>query len=232
MNAASSAANSSDTLMVTRSMGCAPRTQLLYDLFSEISYLAVVRQGRRVLVARNRFLAAAPRHQIVEISRDAREPTGSARLRPVVEHLDLLDRDQSTRHHGVEERQECIDLLLGIDDLDHDRQILRQAQDLGGVNAARMAEADSPAQNRRPAQLHLPGLQHDRLVERQAFELVVLAEKYPQQNGVTRDLHVRPTSSSLSTRQGAHRSTRRSGTAIPKTRYCRRRAPIRHRSPS
>src|SRR5450759_1463174 len=45
------------------------------------------------------------------------------------------------------------------------------------------------AQNGGAGEMQLAGLQHDRLVERQAFEFVVFAEKNAEQNGVARELH-------------------------------------------
>src|SRR5579871_2374888 len=107
----------------------------------------------------------------------------------VLEDLHLLERDQAARHHPIEHRQERIDLLLRVDDLDHDRQVLGEAQDLGRVDVARMPEPDVPTQHRGAAELHFPGLEHDRLIERQALEFVVLAEEDAEQDGVARDVH-------------------------------------------
>ena len=65
-----------------------------------------------------------------------------------------------------------------------ERQILRQAQDLGGVQMARMAEAHRPAQHGGAGKAHLARLQHDRLVEGLMPGLVVLADEDAQQHGV------------------------------------------------
>jgi hypothetical protein len=54
---------------------------------------------------------------------------------------------ETARHHAIEHGQESVDLFLRVDDLDHDRQILRKTQDLCGVNTARMAESDMAAQD-------------------------------------------------------------------------------------
>jgi len=43
----------------------------------------------------------------------------------VLENLNLFYGDQTARHHAVEHWQECVDLVLRIDNLYHDRQILR-----------------------------------------------------------------------------------------------------------
>ena len=76
------------------------------------------------------------------------------------------------------------DLLLNVHDLDDERQVLRQSQDLGGVQMARMAEAHRSAQHGGAGKTHLAGLQHDGLVERPVAGLVVLADEDAQQHGV------------------------------------------------
>jgi hypothetical protein len=102
----------------------------------------------------------------------------------VAAHLHPLDGGEAAIHHLVEQRQEGIDPLRGIDDLDHHRQIARQAQDLGGVQAAVVTEAEGPAQHRGAGQARLARLEHDRLVERLAVGAIVLAEKDAQQHGL------------------------------------------------
>ena len=47
-----------------------------------------------------------------------------------------------------------------------------------------MAEAHRSAQHGGAGEVHLARLEHDRLVERQVLELVVLAEEDAQQDGV------------------------------------------------
>ncbi len=80
-------------------------------------------------------------------------------------------------------------LSCEFDDLDDHRQILRQAQDFGGVNVAGMAEADVSAQHGRAAEMHFAGFEDDRLVQRQMLKPVVLAEEDLQQHGVAWNLH-------------------------------------------
>ena len=102
----------------------------------------------------------------------------------IADHLDLLGGDQRAAHDGLDGGDEFFDLLLPVHDLDDERQILRQAQDLGGVQMARMAEAHRPAQHGGAGEAHLAGLQHDRLVEGPMSGLVVLANEDAQQHGV------------------------------------------------
>src|ERR671930_11055 len=52
-----------------------------------------------------------------------------------------------------------------------------------------MAEAHRPAQHRGAGELHLAGLEQDRLVERQPPGLGVFADEDAKQNGVARNLH-------------------------------------------
>src|SRR5262249_40813121 len=106
----------------------------------------------------------------------------------ILKDLDLFNGDEPARHHLVEDGQEGVDRLLRVYDLDDHRQVLGEAQDLGRMDAARMAESDVAAQHRGAAQVHFPRLEHDRFVQRPALVLVVLAEEDAEQDGVARNL--------------------------------------------
>src|SRR5882724_772481 len=108
----------------------------------------------------------------------------------VLQHLHLLQRDQAAAHHAVEDRQELVDLLLALDDLDDDRQVFRQSQDLRRVQPARVAIAHWAAQDCRSRQVHLARLQHDGFVERLVLVAIIFAEEDAQQYGLVRQLHV------------------------------------------
>src|SRR6185503_15499221 len=84
---------------------------------------------------------------------------------------------------------EGIDLVLAVDDLDDDRQILGEALDLGGVQAARMAKAHRAAQHRGAGEMLRPRLEDDRLIERQMLMAVVLADEDAQQRRWAGELH-------------------------------------------
>ena len=86
--------------------------------------------------------------------------------------------------------QESLHLFLRVDDLDHHRQIHRKAQNLGGVNAARGAEAHRPAQHGRAGEMQFARLEHDRLVERLVLPAIAFADKNAQERGVFRKLHM------------------------------------------
>src|SRR5215472_264411 len=135
----------------------------------------------------NSLRRKVPRHER-RVHRDALLRSASLRL-AVLQHLHLFQRDEAARNHAVEHRQEGVDLLLRVDDLDHDRQVLRQAQDFGGVDVARMAKAHRTAQDRGAGELHLAGFDQNRLVERQAPRLGVFSYEDSEQDGVTRKLH-------------------------------------------
>src|SRR5579863_4239867 len=147
------------------------------------------------------------------VDRAARRPLGLARG-AVAQHLHLLEGDETARHHLLEHRHERLDVVLAVDDLDHDRQILRQAQDLGGMQAARLAVAERPTQHGRAGEMQLARLQYDRLVERLAAVLVALAAEDPQQHRILGDLHHPPPEpsnarapSTPSTTEMKHRTT-------------------------
>jgi hypothetical protein len=111
-------------------------------------------------------------------------------LRTILKNLNLLGGHETARHHAIKYGQERVDLFLCVDDLDHNWQILREAQDLRGMNVARMAEPDMSPQDRSTAKSHLARLQYNRLVERQVIEFVIFAEENTEQHGIAGNLHV------------------------------------------
>src|SRR4029077_18002376 len=115
--------------------------------------------------------------------------TGLGLAVPIADHLDLLGGDQRAAHHAPDGRHEPVDRILVFDDLDHQRQILREAQHLGRVQTARMAEAHRSAQNGRAGEAHFARLEHDRLVKRLTARLVVLADEDAEQHGVPGERH-------------------------------------------
>jgi hypothetical protein len=82
----------------------------------------------------------------------------------VAEHLDLFERDQAAAHQRLDRLEKAPDSRFRFDDLDHHGEVLREAEDLGGVQPARATEPHRAAQHRGPSQVHLAGLYHDRLV--------------------------------------------------------------------
>src|SRR5882724_10941462 len=94
--------------------------------------------------------------------------------------LDLLERGESLRDCGVDDGQEPFDLVLGIDNLDDDRQVLGEAQDLGGVKAAVGAEPLHPPQHRGSRQALLARLPYDPLVQGRAVVPIALPHEDPE----------------------------------------------------
>ncbi len=82
------------------------------------------------------------------------------RRRAVLQHLDFFERNQSAAHHRVDGLHKPLDFFLRVDDLDHERQIFGEAQDLRRVQAAGVPESHRAAQHGRAAEMHLAGLQH------------------------------------------------------------------------
>lgn len=62
--------------------------------------------------------------------------------RAVSVDLGLLDCSETTCHHLVEDRQKCVDLILGIDKLDREWKIFGRAKDLPCVQTRRMSIAE------------------------------------------------------------------------------------------
>jgi hypothetical protein len=55
---------------------------------------------------------------------------------PVVNHLGSFERHKPSVHHLIENRQETIDLFLGVHDFHDQRQIKGKLYDFGGVDSA------------------------------------------------------------------------------------------------
>ena len=75
--------------------------------------------------------------------------------RPVEDHGGLLDGHQPLLDHFVEDGEKALDLVLGVDDLDEDRQVLREAQDAAGVDAALAPNPSKPRNTVAPARPRL-----------------------------------------------------------------------------
>ena len=101
-----------------------------------------------------------------------------------MQHLDFFQRDQSAAHHRIDRFEQCLDFFLGIDDLDHERQIFGEAQDFRGVQAAGVPESHGAAQHGRAAEMHFASLQDQGFVERPALPVVVFAQEDSKQNRV------------------------------------------------
>ena len=99
----------------------------------------------------------------------------------VENHLHALECDETFLHHAVQMRKERRDLVLGVDDLDDDREVRRESQDLGRVEPAVRAEADEPLPHRCASESLLPRLFDNRLVQRSTVPAVGLADEDPQQ---------------------------------------------------
>src|SRR5690348_2598142 len=129
------------------------------------------------------------RRELESRTRGKRLRSGMVQRRAVSQYFHLLQGNEAAADHAVEDGEEGVDLLLAVDDLDDDRQVFREAQDLGGVQPAGMAETERAAQNGGPGEMPFARLEHDRLVERTVLASLVLADEDPQQNGVPWDLH-------------------------------------------
>src|SRR2546428_9099065 len=98
--------------------------------------------------------------------------------------LHLLECRESLRDRGVDDGQEPFDLVLGIDDLDDDRQVLGETQDLGGVQAAVGAEPLHPPQHRGSRQALLARLPDDPFVQGTAVVPVALPHEDPEKMAI------------------------------------------------
>jgi len=72
------------------------------------------------------FVSGTSRHPLTQQATCGRWRSigGIGTVRPVLDHLDLLQRDQPLLDNLVDVGEQRLDLLLRIDDLNHDRQFL------------------------------------------------------------------------------------------------------------
>jgi hypothetical protein len=113
-------------------------------------------------------------------------------LSSILKNLGSLYGDETARHHAVKDRQESVDLFLGIDDLNHDRQVLRQTQEPVGMDTTRVPESNVATQDSCAAEVHFPRLQYNRFMEGNAMKFIFLPEKNPEQDGFPWNLHFLP----------------------------------------
>src|SRR5947207_3264746 len=88
-----------------------------------------------------------------------------------------LEGRQSFRDLVVDEPQERLQLLPGVDDLDDHGEVLGKALDLERVEAAVRAESHHPAEDRGSRQPVLSRLQNQPLVEKLAIALVAFPDE-------------------------------------------------------
>src|SRR5207244_4871017 len=70
------------------------------------------------------------------------------RRRPIQDHARALERNESPADHFIQVGEDRLDRLLGLDHLDDEWEIERQAQHFLGMNHARGSEARHVAQHR------------------------------------------------------------------------------------
>jgi len=92
-------------------------------------------------------------------------------------------------HHRVEQRQECVDLFLSIDNLDYHRQVLAEPQHLGGMQRAALAKAHRATQDRRARQTGFARFQDDRFVQGATLYPIVFANENSQQDRLPWNVH-------------------------------------------
>ena len=103
--------------------------------------------------------------------------------------MNAFDGEHPFLHHLVEQRDDAVDVLGGVDDLDHDRQVLGQPQDARRVQAGIGAETLDAAQDGRAGEALLANALDDCLVQGLAVPRVRLADEEPQELALTLELH-------------------------------------------
>src|ERR1019366_10395269 len=88
--------------------------------------------------------------------------SGGGRDSPVEMGADLLEGHEARRHQLLELGHEGVYLLLAVHNLDDEREVVGEAQDLARVEPARLAVAKHATDHGRAREVHLPRLEHDR----------------------------------------------------------------------
>jgi hypothetical protein len=96
----------------------------------------------------------------------------------VSQHADAFHGDKrSTCDHLVEDREQTIDMLLIVYDLDHYRQVRRQLDQAGRVNHAVRAETGDSMNDRRASKAFRAQSFEERASQRRVMPLVRFTEK-------------------------------------------------------
>src|SRR6185437_3645911 len=146
-------------------------------------------RGRRP--ACPRVAAGCKYHALIAVVRRpaSASPASALGSFAVVDDAYLLDGDEAARHHAVECRQKRFNSRFGIDDFDDHWQIVRELEDLGGMQDARLAEADRAADHGGAGKACFARLEHERFIERQVAVPVLFADEDAQQCRVFWNLH-------------------------------------------
>ena len=69
----------------------------------------------------------------------------------ILQDLDFFQSDKPAWHHGIENRQKRLDIVLRVHNLDDQRQVLAHVEDLRAVQPGRLAKAQwTPPGNAAP----------------------------------------------------------------------------------
>jgi prophage tail gpP-like protein len=103
-----------------------------------------------------------------------------------MDYSHVLDRGESPTQVFVEKREEARNALIRIRDLDYDRLIGRESQDLGRVQATAGSETHQASSYGRASQSEIAGFQDDRFIERFRAKMVILADQDTESLGIFR----------------------------------------------
>jgi len=121
---------------------------------------------------------------------------------PVHQHDHVLHRDHSLRDHRFQVRQQDLDLLLSVNDLDHYWQVRGHLQEPGLVDHAAGPKPLAAPEHSRPTEAQVADLLNNRLIERLVLVLVGLANEDAKEDAVLVDLHVGSRFDAWNGRQG------------------------------
>src|SRR6516165_12831828 len=98
--------------------------------------------------------------------------------------MELLGSNEPATHHAFQQRKKRSDLLLGVDDLDDNRQVARE-QPVKSMDRTRHAITEQAAKHGSTRKADPPGLSHNRLGKRRVLIGVIIADEGAQQRRLT-----------------------------------------------
>jgi hypothetical protein len=106
--------------------------------------------------------------------------------------VDSFECDEAVSDHGVEGGEDGFDLVNGVDTFDDDGQVFREAEDVGRVETARLAEAFDPSEDGGPGETFPAERLNDRLVGGPSVVGVGLSDEDPEEACVGWLVHAVP----------------------------------------
>jgi len=104
----------------------------------------------------------------------------------VLDDAHFLQGDQAFLDHLVNVRKQFVDFLAGVHNFNDNGEVFREAQDLGGMQAAVGTKAHQSAQHGSAGEVELASLEYDGLIKWFAMPTVSMIDSYAKVEKVAR----------------------------------------------